>query len=141
MRSLFSLVFLVSGGLGCDFAGPANTGDPVASGEETAIREPGEGGDPVVIVARVLEAPGSPACTARSTYRVAVRYQLIRVVEGVLDEEEILVRQECPAADRPEGNAGAIVTGDVHLLTLDPEPYRSARRVQWIPRKTDLAEG
>ena len=145
MRRLFIASFLPLLCLGCDFTARREAPAPVrqegSEGPEEGapIREAGEGGDPVVILGLVLEAPRPPPC-GRSTYRVAIRYEVIRVVEGALEEPEILVRQECPEAERPQGDAGPIVVGDEHLLTLDPEPYRTVRRVQWIPRRTDRAD-
>jgi hypothetical protein len=96
-------------------------------------------GEPIVVVGRVIEAPRPPAC-GRAKFAVAVKYEVLRVELGELAEPEILVRTECPELDREPGDAGPIQTGDVHRLELDPTPYRTQRRVQWIPVRTDRAE-
>jgi hypothetical protein len=108
------------------------------SDEPEEVREPGVGGDPVVVIARVVEVPALPAC-GEQTFRVAIRYERVRVESGRFEPREFLVRQDCPERARESGDAGPIVAGAVHRLTLDPEPYRTARRVQWIPRRTDRA--
>jgi len=132
---LLLLAFLWSG---CEQAAPPAEAPPPGPSAEEAPPEPGSGGDPVVIVARVLESPRPPPC-GDQTYRVAVEYEVLRVEEGTLSEHEILVRQSCVERARLVGDAGPIAVGDVHRLTLDPEPYRTQRRVQWLPRRTDRA--
>jgi hypothetical protein len=135
--SLIPMALLLSLVWGCEQGPPAAEGESI---EESASREPFEGGDPLILVAEVLETPRPPPCGA-STFRVPVRYRVIRVEAGTLSDAEILVRQDCPEAARPRGDAGPIVVGAVHRLTLDPEPHRTRRHVQWIPRQTDRAEG
>lgn len=111
---------------------------PETPPEPDPVREAGEGGDPVVVVARVLEVPQLPPC-GEQILRVAIEYETLRVEQGDFPHDEFLVRQDCPERDRDSGDAGPIVAGSVHRLTLDPEPHRTARRIQWIPRRTDRA--
>jgi hypothetical protein len=112
---------------------------PETPPEPDPIREAGEGGDPVIVIARVLEVPQLPPCGDGQTLRVAIKYEKLRVEQGEFLNEEFLVRQDCPERDRDSGDAGPILAGAVHRLTLDPEPHRTARRIQWIPRRTDRA--
>ncbi|MBW2465559.1 MAG: hypothetical protein JRH11_28190 [Deltaproteobacteria bacterium] len=97
-----------------------------------------EASEAIVVVARVVNAPRPPPC-GTSTYRVAVRYAVLEVEAGALAETDILVRQDCPEAPRPAGDAGPIEVDAVHRLTLEAEPLITARRVQWIPVRTDAA--
>ncbi len=113
---------------GCERAAPAAA--PQSPDVEAA--------EPIVIVARVVDAPRPPPCGS-STFRVAVRYAVLEVEAGALTETDILVRQDCPEAPRPAGNAGPIEVGAVHRLTLEAQPLVTARRVQWIPTRTDAA--
>ncbi|RLB45102.1 MAG: hypothetical protein DRJ42_30695 [Deltaproteobacteria bacterium] len=131
-----SAVFLIAAAMllvlfaGCERAAPA----PAPPSPDV------EGAEAIVIVARVVDAPRPPPC-GTSTFRVAVRYAVLEVEAGALTETDILVRQDCPEGPRPAGDAGPIEVDAVHRLTLEAMPLVTARRVQWIPIRTDAATG
>lgn len=119
--------------LGCERAAQPSPGPSSAPETENAAT------GTIVIVARVVDSPRPPPCGS-STFRVPVRYAVLAVEVGDFPETDILVRQDCPEGPRPAGDAGPIEEGDVHRLTLEAAPHITARRVQWLPVRTDAAD-
>ncbi len=135
---LFAAVLTVCG---CDRKQEQATGQSeatAATGDDPTAHVPS--GEPLVVVARVLEVPRPSPCTSQQTFAVPARYETVRVEDGDFDEQQFLVRTVCPERAREEGNAGPVSVGDMHRLHLDPTPYRTRRAVQWIPVRTDRAE-